>query len=81
VYYARIGAGLNSSPDYSITTWVDDGSFGCSLGGGMRHQIKNSLYGDLGIIHYSQCMVGKPFNKTDESASEHAYYHIEYRWQ
>lgn len=79
-YYARIGAGKNSSPSYSLTKWNDQNETGCSIGFGLRHPLRWGLYGDLGGVHYSQCMAGKPYDKRDETASEHIYYNVEYRW-
>jgi len=80
-YYVKAGVGVNGNIlKNSSFAWEDQESMGCVFGAGNRHQIYKNLYGDLNIIHYSQCGVGKPFNDLPESSLDHAGYNIEYRF-
>ena len=79
-FYAKIGVGKNVSPGYSETRWIDQNSAGCRIAAGHRHQLWGSFYGDFNVSHHSQCAVGYPRDSRPETASEHWYYDIEYRF-
>ena len=78
-YYFRIGAGKNMALTSSIE-WVDQGEAGCMVGSGHVWEIAKQDFIDLGANHYSQCLVGTPFNDKDESAMEAFYLIYERRW-
>ena len=80
-YYARVGVGKNMIL-FSDKDWQDQGELGCSFGFGNRHHLKGSFYGEVSYTHYSQCMVGAPFDKKDEDedSSDHLFYYLEYRF-
>ena len=80
-FYGKAGLGHNSSPRYSETKWIDQGGIGGRLGFGYRHRWVGNLYGDLNWTHHSQPAIGYPFNEMGETASEHTYYDLEYRWR
>ena len=79
-FYVKVGVGHNSSPTYSATEWIDHDEIGGRFAIGHRHQFSKHFYGDLNWTHISQYNVGKPFDDIDETASEHWYYDIEYRF-
>lgn len=79
-YYFRIGAGKNLALTSSIL-WEDQGELGCMLGGGHVWEITKQDFVDLGVNHYSQCLVGPPVNDKDESAIEALYVIYEQRWK
>ena len=79
-FYVKVGVGKNSSPTYSATEWIDHDEIGGRFAIGHRHQFSEHFYGDLNWSHISQYNVGYPWDDIDESASEHWYYDIEYRF-
>lgn len=79
-FYFKIGVGSNSSPTYSDTTWVDQNELGGRFAIGHRHQYSEHIFGDLNWSHISQWNIGAPWDDIPESASEHWYYDIEYRF-
>jgi hypothetical protein len=78
--YGQFGVGDNKSPRYSDTIWIGEDNLGCHGEVGYRHPFTKRLYGGISASHFSQCDLGKPFNEEEETASEHFYMNLEYRW-
>lgn len=80
-WFAGVGLGINTSLFVEEHAWHEEHEH---LGGGLRighrHQIHGQWYGEASVHHFSQVLIGPPFNDTNESASEHFYYWLEYRW-
>lgn len=76
-FYVGLGLGKNDSV---CGCWEDHGSAGGKVALGHRHHIWEGFYGDLSYTHYSQPLVGAPFDDRWEMTSEHLYYTVEWRF-
>ncbi len=80
-YFARIGAGVNTTL-FNTSDWAGEDQLGCTLGAGHRHHIYNNWYGEISYQHFSHCFLGEPFGDPDdvESSLDTINYYLEYRF-
>ena len=80
-YEFTIGAGFNMNLTGSDPKWENAGTFGCSFSIGKVYEYGRQHAIDVSWKHISQCLVGAPFNDTDESNVDAVGFNYRYRWE